>query len=54
MSENQEPTTDDLYNFLDALYRYDQIKVDSDYTNEEVEQAILEIMQENKQKKNSD
>lgn len=54
MSENKEPTAEDLYNFLDALYKYDQIRVADDYTNEEVEQAILEISQENKQSKNSD
>ena len=48
MSDSIEPTAEDLYKFLDALYRYDQIKVADDYTNEEVEQAILEISKENK------
>ena len=54
MSENKEPTADDLYKFLDALYRYDQMKVADDYTNEEVERVILEISKENKQNKVSD
>lgn len=54
MSENNEPTAEDLYKFLDALYKYDQIQIDDDYTNEEVERAILELSQEAKKNKISD
>ena len=59
MSENNEQnagklTKDDMYAFLDALCRFDSIKIPDDYTSAEVEQAIIELSQERKKKKSSD
>ena len=52
--QNNELTKDDMYVFLDALCKFDAIKIPDDYTSDEVRQAIMELSQERKGKKNTD
>ena len=50
MSDEEKLTEEDFYAFLDAMNKFDQIKIPNDYTEDELRQAIMELAEEEREK----